>query len=152
MIGINRLTVQKYIDILEQNFVIFKLTAFSRNPRKEISKSIKVYFCDLGIRNSLIENYNPLEIRSDSGAIWENLAVMEKKKKSDNERCFANFYFWRNYNQKEVDLVEERDGLLRGFEFKLKEKRVKPPKDWIESYPNATFQVVTPDNYIDFLL
>ncbi len=150
-IGINRLTVQKYIDILEQNFVIFKLNAFSRNPRKEISKSIKVYFCDLGIRNSLIENYNPLQIRNDAGVLWENFCVMEKKKKSDNERSFANFYFWRTYNQREIDFIEERDGKLLGFEFKLKDKEVRPPRDWIKNYSNASFQIITPTNYLNFL-
>lgn len=150
-IGINRLTVQKYIDILEQNFVIFKLNAFSRNPRKEISKSIKVYFCDLGIRNSLIENYNPLQIRNDAGVLWENFCVMEKKKKSDNERSFANFYFWRTYNQREIDFIEERDGKLLGFEFKLKDKEVRPPRDWTNNYSNASFQIITPTNYLNFL-
>ncbi len=151
MIGISRLTVQKYIDVLEQNFVIFKLNSFSRNPRKEISKSIKVYFCDLGIRNSLIENYNPLEIRNDGGAIWENFLVSERKKKNDNKRIFANLYFWRTYSQKEVDLVEEKDGNLWGFEFKLKDKKTNPPKDWISSYPNATFKTVNTNNYLEFL-
>lgn len=150
-LGVNRLTIQKYMDVLEQSFVIFKLNAFSTNKRKEISKSIKVYFCDLGIRNSLIENFNPLQIRNDAGALWENFCVIERKKKNDNERQFANLYFWRTYDQKEIDLVEEREGKLSGFEFKLKDKAVKPPKDWVDNYPNATFQTITLKNYLDFI-
>jgi hypothetical protein len=92
-----------------------------------------------------------LQIRNDAGALWENFCVIERKKKNDNERQFANLYFWRTYDQKEIDLVEEREGKLLGFEFKLKDKAVKPPKDWVDNYPNATFQTITLKNYLDFI-
>jgi len=151
-LGINRLTIQKYIGILEQSFVIFKLNAFSRNKRKEISKSIKVYFYDLGIRNSLIENFNPLEIRNDVGALWENFCIIERKKENDVQGRFANMYFWRTYDQKEIDLVEEREGKLFGYEFKWKNKKIKPPKDFLSRYPGSSFQGITSDNFDKFLL
>lgn len=152
MLGVNRLTIQKYIDILEQSFVIFKLNAFSRNKRKEISKSVKIYFCDLGIRNSLIENFNSLEIRNDAGALWENFCVIERKKKNDNEKHFANLYFWRTYDQKEIDLVEEREGNLFGYEFKWRSEKTKQPKDFLENYPGSSYEVINRDNFEKFLL
>lgn len=152
MLGVNRLTVQKYIDILEQSFVIFKLNAFSRNKRKEISKSVKIYFCDLGIRNSLIENFNSLEIRNDAGALWENFCVIERKKKNDNEKRFANLYFWRTYDQKEIDLVEEREGNLFGYEFKWGSEKTRQPKDFLENYPGSSYEVINRDNFEKFLL
>lgn len=151
-LGVNRLTVQKYIDILEQCFVIFKLNAFSRNKRKEISKSIKVYFYDLGIRNSLIENFNPLKIRNDAGALWENFCVIERKKINEIQKRFANLYFWRTYDQKEIDLVEEREGRLFGYEFKWQKEKKKKPKDFLETYPGASYEVVNRNNFEKFLL
>ncbi|MFZ2192841.1 MAG: ATP-binding protein [Candidatus Moraniibacteriota bacterium] len=150
-LGVDRLTVQKYIDILEQAFVIFKLNAFSRNLRKEISKSIKVYFYDLGIRNSLIENYNPLDIRNDVGALWENFCILERKKNNDAEFNFVNSYFWRTYDQKEIDYIEESGGKIRGFEFKWNEKKkFKVPKEFIEKY-GATVEKIDRSNYWKFL-
>ena len=150
-LGVDRLTVQKYIDILEQSFVIFKLRAFSRNLRKEITKSIKVYFYDLGIRNSLIENYNPLDIRNDVGALWENFCILERKKNNDAEFNFVNSYFWRTYDQKEIDYIEESGGKIRGFEFKWNEKKkFKAPKDFILKY-DATVEKIDRSNYWKFL-
>ena len=150
-LGVDRLTVQKYIDILEQSFVIFKLRAFSRNLRKEITKSIKVYFYDLGIRNSLIENYNPLDIRNDVGALWENFCILERKKNNDAEFNFVNSYFWRTYDQKEIDYIEESGGKIRGFEFKWNEKKnFKAPKEFIEKY-DATVEKIDRSNYWKFL-
>lgn len=150
-LGINRLTVQKYIDILEQSFVIFKLNAFARNKRKEISKSIKVYFYDLGIRNSLVENYNNLEIRSDTGALWENFCIIERKKTNEDKSRFANSFFWRTYDQKELDYIEEAGGEIIGFEFKWNDKKsYKPPADFIKKY-NARVEKVDRSNYWKFL-
>ncbi len=150
-LGVNRLTVQKYIDILEQSFIIFKLNSFSRNLRKEITKSIKVYFYDLGIRNSLIENYNPLDIRNDVGALWENFCILERKKNNDAEFNFVNSYFWRTYDQKEIDYIEESGGKIRGFEFKWNEKKkFKAPKEFIEKY-DATVEKIDRSNYWKFL-
>jgi uncharacterized protein len=136
---------------LEKCFVIFTLRALSRNRRKEISKSVKIYFYDLGIRNSLIQNYNPLEVRSDVGAIWENLMIVEKIKKNSYHKIYANLYFWRTYDQKEIDLIEERDGKFFAYEFKWKKDRVKEPKEFLANYANSEFQVINKDNYGKFL-
>ncbi len=151
MLGINRLTVQKYIDVLEQSFVIFKLNAFARNKRKEISKSIKVYFYDLGIRNSLVENFNNLEIRTDTGALWENFCIVERKKMNDDKSRFVNSYFWRTYDQKEIDYVEEASGNIIGFEFRWGDKKTyKPPADFIQKY-KAKVEKINGSNYWKFL-
>ncbi len=150
-LGINRLTVQKYMDILEQAFIVFKLNSFSRNKRKEISKSVKVYFHDLGIRNSLIENYNPLEIRNDAGFLWENFCMIERKKYNEYNMNFVNMYFWRTYDQKEIDLIEEREGKLFAYEFKLNDKKGKIPKSFLASYPDSEFQIIDKSNYWQFL-
>lgn len=150
-LGINRLTVQKYMDILEQAFIVFKLNSFSRNKRKEISKSIKVYFHDLGIRNSLIENYNPLEIRNDAGFLWENFCIIERKKHNEYNMNFANMYFWRTYDQKEIDLIEEREGKLFAYEFKWNDKKTKIPKSFLADYADSEFKIIDKSNYWQFL-
>jgi len=151
-LGINRLTVEKYIDVLEQCFVVFRLNAFSQNKRKEISKSIKIYFYDLGIRNSLIQNYNNLDIRNDVGPLFENFCIVEKMKKNKTEKEYVNLYFWRTYDQKEIDLIEEKEGKLFAYEFKWKEDKTKIPKFFAENYPDAEYFVVNRDNYYQFLL
>jgi hypothetical protein len=151
-LGINRLTVQKYIDILEQTFIIFKLPALSRNKRKEIAKSIKVYFYDLGIRNSLIQNCNPLNIRNDIGALWENFCMVERLKLNSLKGIFTNRYFWRTYDQKEIDYIEESGGGYAGFEFKWSSGNARIPKDFLSDYSNSTFNVVTKDNFHKFIL
>jgi predicted AAA+ superfamily ATPase len=150
-LGINRLTVQKYIDILEQCFVVFRLEAFSRNLRKEISKSIKIYFYDLGIRNSIIENYNRLDVRTDVGALWENFCIVERMKNNAADSNFVNAYFWRTYDQKEVDYVEEAGGKITGYEFKWNgQKKYKAPKDFTREY-EAEVKKIDKDNYWEFL-
>jgi len=151
-LGINRLTVQKYIDILEQAFIVFKLNALSRNKRKEISKSVKVYFYDLGIRNSLIQNYNPLNIRNDVGALWENFCIVERLKINNLKNNFVNPYFWRTYDQKEVDYIEEGGGRYAGFEFKWVKDKVAAPKDFLNNYVNSSVNLITKNNYFEFLL
>ena len=150
-LGINRLTVQKYIDVLEQSFVVFKLNAFARNKRKEIAKSIKVYFYDLGIRNSLVENFNGLEIRNDTGALWENFCIIERKKTNDEKSRFVNSYFWRTYDQKEIDYVEEAGGKIIGYEFRWSDKKsYKPPADFVKKY-KAKVERISRGNYWKFL-
>ena len=151
-LGVSRLTVQKYIDLLEQSFVIFTLRAFSRNIRKEIAKSVKIYFYDLGIRNSLIQNYNSINLRNDIGALWENLMIIERIKRNAYHQIFSNNYFWRTYNQKEIDLIEERDGKLFAFEFKWGDDKKKPPHEFLDAYENSEFKVIDKDNYLDFLI
>jgi predicted AAA+ superfamily ATPase len=151
-LGIDRLTVQKYIDILEQCFIVFRLRALSQNKRKEISKSIKVYFYDLGMRNSIIENYNKLEIRNDVGFLWENLCLIERIKMNEARSLFTNSYFWRTYDQKGIDLVEEREGKFFAYEFKWKKDKIKEPKEFLQNYSPSEFQVINKENYWKFLL
>lgn len=150
-IGIDIKTVQKYVDLLEKIFVVKKLPALSRNQRIEIHKSRKFYFYDLGIRNALIRNFNPLEIRQDVGALWENFCVMEKIKSISNQRQFANFYFWRTWQQQEIDFIIEREGRLEVFEFKWKENRVSFPKKFFELYPDSTSKIINKENFGTFL-
>ncbi len=150
-LGVNRITVQKYIDILEQSFIVFRLNAFSRNKRNEISKSIKVYFYDLGIRNSLVENYNYLNIRNDVGALWENFCLIERIKKNATERRSVNSYFWRTYGQKEIDYIEEEGGEIKGFELKWDDKKnYKPPEEFVKTY-NAEVEKIDRSNYWKFI-
>ncbi|MEI8054475.1 MAG: ATP-binding protein [bacterium] len=150
-VGLSSATVQKYIDLLEKTFVIFKLRAFSRNLRKEISKSVKVYFWDLGIRNSLIKNYNQLQLRSDVGALWENFCLVERLKFNHNHQRSVNCYFWRTYEQQEIDYIEESGGQLRAFEFKWTRQKMKPKKQFLAAYSNASFKVINKENFIDIL-
>jgi len=149
-LGVSRLTVQKYLRILEQSFIIFTLGAFSRNLRKEISKSVKIYFYDSGVRNSLIQNYNASSLRNDAGALWENLMIIERLKRNSHQDLRSNKYFWRTYNQKEIDYLEERSGKLSAFEFKLK-GQAKRPAEFFSTYPNSEFLTVTKDNYFEFI-
>ncbi len=152
-LGVNQNTIRRYIDLLEKSFIIFRLTSFKRNLRAELGKSFKVYFYDLGIRNSLINNFNHLGLRTDTGGIWENFCIVERLKLNNNKRRFATSYFWRTYDQKELDYIEERDGLLRAFEFKWNPKaKVKKVKQFFEAYPNSEFTVVNRENFLQELL
>ena len=145
--------VEKYLDILEKMFVIVNLRGFSRNLRKEVSKTSKYYFVDLGFRNALIRNFNPLHIRSDVGALFENFGVIERIKKFSHQRSYANFYFWRTYDQKEIDLIEERQGNLHAFEFKWKEGKgnLKAANEFTATYTNSRFQIITPSGFDSYL-
>jgi predicted AAA+ superfamily ATPase len=143
-LGVSQKTVESYLDIMEKMFVIVNIRGFSRNLRKEVSKTSRYYFADIGLRNALIRSFVPLSLRSDTGELFENWFVMERIKRAGNNRRFTGFYFWRTYDQHEIDLVEDIDGQLTGFECKWSPKaRVKPPKDWVEGYPGAEFEVVT---------
>lgn len=152
-LSISKTVVEKYLDLLEKMFVIVNLRGFSRNLRKEISKTSKYYFVDLGFRNALIRNFNPLHIRPDVGALFENFAIIERMKTYLHLRRYANFYFWRTYDQKEIDLIEERQGELRAFEFKWKEGQgnLKAANEFMAAYPNSQFERVTPLNLDAFL-
>ncbi|MCB8998436.1 MAG: ATP-binding protein [Bacteroidales bacterium] len=149
---VNRETVINYIDLLEKAFVIFKLSGFSRNLRKEVTSMDKIYFYDLGVRNALIENFNPLDSREDTGSMWENFLLVERRKKMEYERIFANTYFWRTYSGAELDYIEERDGNLYGFEFKWKPKKGKAPATWLETYQNASYQLINRESFTSFIL
>jgi predicted AAA+ superfamily ATPase len=150
-LGMSKNTVERYLDLLEKVFVIYRRSGFSRNLRKEITKNHRYYFYDNGIRNALINNFNPLKLRGDIGNLWENYIITERVKKLEYMRQSVNTYFWRTYDKKEIDLVEEQGGELFGFEVKWKTGRVKAPKEWTSAYPGASFNIIQQDNYIDFI-
>jgi uncharacterized protein len=150
---VSRNTIERYIDLLEKSFVIFRLRAFSRNLRKEINKKFKVYFYDLGIRNSLIQRYNDIELRDDVGALWENFCILERLKLNEYSLKRYNYYFWRTHDQQEIDYIEEYDGQLHGFEFKWNPKaKHKIPNDFLKTYDKSSFSVINTNNCWDFIL
>lgn len=147
-LGVDVKTVQRYIDLLEKSFVLYRLGGFSRNLRKEVTQKAKYFFLDNGIRNAIIAQFNPLDQRDDVGQLWENFMTIERIKYLTYASEVANLYFWRTYSQQEIDLVEERGKQLDGYEFKWSPKKaVKAPQEWINNYPGASFTVVTRENY-----
>jgi len=153
MIGVKSETIERYIELLEKVFIIFRLQSFSRNLRNELKKSRKIYFYDNGIRNALIQNYMPLELRTDTGALWENFMVSERKKFIEYNDIYSNTYFWRTHAQQEIDYIEERDGVLHAFEFKWNEKREpKIPNAFAAAYPQHKFQNINRTNYLEFII
>lgn len=145
-------TVGRYLDILEKGFVIKRIGGFSRNLRKEIVSKAKYYFLDNGVRNGVISQFNPLDSRNDLGILWENFLVSERFKKCAYQDIYGSSYFWRTYDGQELDLVEEREGRLFGYEFKWSEKgKRKIPKDWLKTYPNAEFKIIDQKNYMEFI-
>lgn len=151
--GLDYKTVEKYINVLEQTFVVFKLSSFSRNSRNELKNSKKIYFYDNGIRNALISNFNQIENRTDIGALWENFFISERIKYLSYSERWTNYWFWRTKEQKELDFIEEENGVITALELKWNpEAKVKSPKQFLESYPNAIFKVVNRDNFDEFLL
>lgn len=151
-LGMAKETVETYLDLLEKSFVIFRLKGFSRNLRKEVTKMSKYYFYDVGVRNMLIENFNPLDARNDVGQLWENFLLVERKKSLAYTFSFGSHYFWRTYDQQEIDYIEEAGGQLAAYKFKFQKRSTKAPKAWKEAYPQASFQLIHPENYLDFLL
>ena len=148
-------TVEHYITILEQAFIIFRLGSFSRNLRNELKSSRKIFFWDNGIRNAIIANFSPIENRNDVGALWENYLVSERLKKNSYNEAFVNFWFWRTKEQQEIDYIEESNGKLNAFEFKwsdLAAKKAHFPLTFTRAYPNANYKVISPENVEDFLL
>lgn len=151
-LALSRDTVERYLDLLEKVFVIFKVRGFSRNLRKEISKTSRYYFYDNGVRNSLIQNFNPLALRNDVGQLWENFLMVERRKALNYAGRSANCYFWRTYDQKEIDYIEEASGRLTGFEFKWKgEMRKATRREFLDAYPGAEVQTITPENFVEFV-
>jgi hypothetical protein len=150
-LNLDQKTVEKYLDLLEKVFVIKRVFGYSGNLRKEVTKSSRFYFFDNGIRNAIINNFNPLNIRNDIGMLWENYLFMERIKRQAYLAIYANTYFWRTYDQKEVDMVEERDGKLFGFEFKWSDKASKSANDWLKTYDNAEFETINKSNYLEFI-
>jgi uncharacterized protein len=148
---IDKNTVARYIDLLEKSFVLFSLGGFSRNLRKEVYKSQKYYFYDLGIRNSLIANLNPIDLRNDIGQLWENFLVMERIKRNAYSKNYPNYYFWRTYDKKEIDFIEEKKGKLSAYEFKWSKSKVSSPEEFLDTYKNSCFKVITKDDYFEFV-
>jgi hypothetical protein len=144
-------TVYRYLDLLEKSFVLFNLRGLSRNLRGEIRQKSKWYFLDNGVMNAVISNFNNLDTREDAGRLWENFLVSERLKKQEYGNIYANNYFWRTWEQKEIDWIEERGGVLHAFEFKWHEKKVKKPAEFFTAYPHSEFHVVTQENYLEFV-
>jgi predicted AAA+ superfamily ATPase len=150
--GLDAKTVEKYIVLLEQAFIIFRLGSFSRNLRNELKKSRKIYFYDNGIRNALIANFNQIENRTDTGALWENFLVSERIKYLAYSQKWVNYWYWRTKEQQEIDFIEETDGQLFAYEFKWNpQAKVKKPPSFSQAYPTAQFEVIHRDNFESFL-
>lgn len=152
LIGTEHRTVEKYIQLLEKCFIVFTLPALSRNLRNELKRGRKVYFVDNGIRNAILKNFNPLQVRQDTGALWENFIISERRKWLQYHRKWVNSYFWRTHAQQEIDLIEEHSGKMHAYEFKWNAvKKAKVPSSFASAYPEHSFQLVNPDNYFEFV-
>jgi predicted AAA+ superfamily ATPase len=153
MLGENVHTIKKYIELLEKTFVIFRLSSFSRNLRNEIGKGMKIYFHDLGIRNSIIRNFNQMDLRIDTGGLWENFFILERVKYNNNHRKMINTYFWRTYQREEIDFLEESEGKLTAFECKYNiKKKTSFPKTFKESYSESEQVIINPDTFWKYLI
>ncbi|MDX9993270.1 MAG: ATP-binding protein [Anaerolineales bacterium] len=153
-LGLGRPTVERYLDLLEKSFVIFRVGGFSRSLRKEVTKNSRYYFYDNGIRNSLVQNFNPLHLRQDVGQLWENYLMMERRKANQVASRSVNAYFWRTYDQKEIDYIEERGGKLYGYEFKWGGKAMprKTSSEFMETYPGSALATISAENFEAFVL
>ena len=154
LIGLSSKTVERYIDILEKSYIIFRLQSYAKNLRNELKFSRKIYFWDTGVRNAIIQNFNQIENRNDVGALWENFLIAERLKNNSYSDNFVQPWFWRTQQQNEIDYIEEYEGTIRAFEFKWNKKKeyTKIPKSFAGAYPEAKYQVITPNNIEDFLL
>ncbi len=150
LIGVNKITIANYIQILEKAFVIFRLAPFSRNLINELRKTRKIYFFDNGVRNALINNLNPLNLRSDAGALWENFMISERIKRNNNSGRDVNLYFWRTFQQQEIDCIEEYQTALSSFEFKWGKNKSKVPVAFLRAYPEAIVETINKENYKEF--
>lgn len=150
-LGMSQETVNSYIDLMEKSFILFRLSGYNKNLRKEISKRDKILFWDLGVRNCLINNFAPFDMRTDTGAMWKNFVIAERLKFLTNNNRQVSPYFWRTYTGAEVDYVEEKDGVLTAFEIKYQKCRKQAPQTWIDNYGN-NFHCINRDNFWEFLL
>ncbi len=150
-LGLSKNTVERYLDLLEKAFVLINLQGFSRNLRTEVTKTSRYYFYDNGILNSITGNFNFLKGRNDTGALWENFLFAERLKKQEYKKLYTNNYFWRTWDRKEIDLVEEKGGKLYGYEFKYAQKTWTKPKLFLDTYKNAKAKLINKDNFLDFV-
>jgi len=152
-LSVTKETVMRYIDLLEKAFIIQRRNQYRRNQRVEVGRLRKVYFTDLGIRNAIVENFKPLETRDDIGALWENFCVIERLKYLQVQERRVRSYYWRNADQREIDIIEDESDILRAYECKVNNKKaVRVPMAFSKMYPNYTFNVANPDNFSDILL
>ncbi len=151
LLGVSKQTVANYIQLLEKSFVIFRLSPFSRNLRNELTKLRKIYFYDTGIRNAIINNFNPMEMRQDIGQLWENFMISERFKQNSILGRQVNTYFWRTHQQQEIDYLEDSKGNLKGFEFKWKAGKYRIPKIFLKTYPGSEVQLITRNNFQKFI-
>ena len=152
IVGINKITVQKYIEILEKGYIVFRLNSFSRNVRNEIKRNRKIYFYDNGIRNMIIGNFSQLDLRLDKGALWENFLVSERRKQNIYKDTFAKIYFWRTKQQQEIDFVEEKEDIITAYEFKWEPKnKIRLPETFVKAY-NAKTEIIDRDNFRGFVM
>jgi len=150
--GLDKETVEKYIQLLEKSFIVFRLISFSRNIRNELKKSRKIYFFDNGIRNAVVKSFNTIAFRNDIGALWENYLISERIKTLSYSRKYVNAFFWRTAQQQEIDYIEDFDAVLHAYEFKWSGKKIpKIPKTFANAYPEHVYNVITPENYINWL-
>lgn len=154
IVGLDAKTVEKYVDILEKCYIIFRITSFARNLRNELKFSRKIYFYDLGVRNAVLGNFTPVELRTreEAGHMWENLVISERLKRNAYAGNDVRTYFWRTKQSKEIDFIEEKDGKITAFECKYGGQTAKLPKDFASAYPEATFNVITPKNLAEILI
>lgn len=151
LVRIDKNTIANYISILEKAFIVFRLRPFSRNLRSELKKLRKIYFYDTGIRNALINNLNPLNIRQDTGGLWENFFISERMKHNNNRNISKNVYFWRTRDGQEIDYIEEENGKMDSFEIKWKSEKFKQPKDFLKHYKNSQINLVNKDNFEKYI-
>ena len=145
-------TVERYLELLEKCFVLYNVRGFSRNLRNEVTRTSKYYFYDNGVRNAVIQNFNPLSLRNDAGPLWENFMIIERLKVRSYSDLYARDYFWRTWERQEIDLLEEYNGVLHAFEFKWSpRKKNTAPKVFMEAYPDSGYEVVTPENFLEFV-
>ncbi len=151
-LDIAKQSVERYLELLEQAFIIIKVRGFSRNLRNEVTKTARYYFYDNGVRNALINNFNDLSTRNDIGMLRENFLFVERLKKQEYKRLYSNNYFWRTYDKKEIDMIEEREGKLFAYELKFSDKKAKIPDSWKQAYPESETEVISRKNYLEFLI
>lgn len=150
LVGLDVKTIQRYVDLLEKNYVLFRLSPYFSNKRKTLSKQHKLYFYDLGVRNTLINNFNSMDLRNDAGALWENFLILERMKLQKYQGTYMNYFFWRTYAGAEVDLVEQSGSKLQGYEFKWGNKKREAPKGWMEQ-EGTSYSVVNKESFAEFL-
>jgi uncharacterized protein len=150
-VGVDKKTIESYLRVLEQSFIIFRLGSFSRNLRNELKKSRKIYFVDTGMRNAVINNFNPPDLRSDVGGLWENFVIAERMKRNHNQGLFPNAYFWRSHQKQEIDYLEELNGALSGYEIKWRDQKFKVPPGFSAAYPDCPVSLVNRENMTEFV-